>query len=345
MKIFVFFVLFSFLFISCGSDGVESIFSQSTSLEITEVDPVNNIIEIYNGTNESIDISNYWLCSRISYESLSGVTLVTGSLVLDAGQRVTLKTNSLDLDDTSADLGLYSTNTFANSDSMVDFIQWGAGGLGRESVAVAKGIWTTGDFISISSNMNRSMTKVSFGDSSSNWASSLKTFGGQNASGSDIGFAVGGGELVVSEVDPINNVIEIYNGTGTSVDLSGYWFCSRISYEALNASSLISGSLVVPDKGYVVLQLSSLNLDSVSADLGLYSTNSFASAAAMVDFVQWGAGGLGRESVAVSKGIWTAGDFVSSPSEVASVSRITSGGQASSWNVFGHTLGSSADTN
>jgi len=30
---------------------------------------------------------------------------------------------------------------------MVDFTQWGAGGIGRESVAVTKGIWSTGDFI------------------------------------------------------------------------------------------------------------------------------------------------------------------------------------------------------
>ena len=34
----------------------------------------------------------------------------------------------------------------------------------------------------------------------------------------------------------------------------------------------------------------------------------------MNDFVQWGSGGHGREFVAVSKGIWGFGDFVSGPS-------------------------------
>ena len=52
------------------------------------------------------------------------------------------------------------------------------------------------------------------------------------------------------------------------------------------------------------------NLTS-EADLGLYlASGSFGATSAMVDFTQWGSGGHGRESVAVSKGIWTAGDFV-----------------------------------
>ena len=44
--------------------------------------------------------------------------------------------------------------------------------------------------------------------------------------------------------------------------------------------------------------------------LGLYSENQFANPDAIIDFVQWGAGGSARENVAVAAGIWTAGEFV-----------------------------------
>ena len=59
-------------------------------------------------------------------------------------------------------------------------------------------------------------------------------------------------------------------------------------------------------------------MDDAGADLGLYlpvvnATNSnadFADSEMMIDFTQWGSSGNGRESVAVTKGIWSAGDFV-----------------------------------
>lgn len=61
------------------------------------------------------------------------------------------------------------------------------------------------------------------------------------------------------------------------------------------------GSLNLGTGDYVVL--SGFGLNDTSADLGLYNTNSFANAAAMEDFVQYGGSGIGRESVAASKGI------------------------------------------
>jgi len=336
------------MIVSCGqSSGGGSAVNSNIApfVQLVEVDPVDNIVEIFNGTSDIVDLTNYWLCSRISYERLGTSTVVSGALSILPGQRTVFKTSTLNFNNASADLGLYSTNSFADPNSMVDFVQWGAGGLGRESVAVSKGIWTTGDFVPTPGGINDSITRMSSDTSSAAWQSALKTFAGPNANASDLGFAVGGGQLVVSEVDPINNIVEIYNGTPGVIDISDYWFCSRTSYEQLSSSTLISGSLNIPTQGYVVLQTTGLDLNDTAADLGFYSTNSFANPNSMVDFVQWGAGGLGRESEAVSKGIWSAGTFVSGLNMQTSVSRNSSGGFVSSWSVIARTFGSSADIN
>ena len=47
------------------------------------------------------------------------------------------------------------------------------------------------------------------------------------------------------------------------------------------------------------------DLDDSASDLGLYTTNTFTDANAMVDFVQWGTDqDVGRSDVARDKGIW-----------------------------------------
>jgi hypothetical protein len=56
----------------------------------------------------------------------------------------------------------------------------------------------------------------------------------------------------------------------------------------------------------ILVVAAGMDLDDTASDLGLYTTNSFASTAAMVDFVQWGTSAdVGRSDVAADKGIWT----------------------------------------
>ncbi len=123
--------------------------------------------------------------------------------------------------------------------------------------------------------------------------------------------------------------IELKNFGTTAVDVSGWWFCSRFIYTQLNSMTLMSGSLNIPPGGIVAL--SGKSLDDTSADLGLYNSATFASTSAMEDFVQWGAAGLGRESVAVSKGIWTAGDFIATVAAGHSIEYDGDGDASSDW--------------
>jgi hypothetical protein len=70
-----------------------------------------------------------------------------GSLNLAAGAEVTV-TSSIGLSVSDSELGLYNSSNFASSVSMQDYVQWGSAGHEREVVAVNKGIWTAGTFVS-----------------------------------------------------------------------------------------------------------------------------------------------------------------------------------------------------
>ena len=143
----------------------------------------------------------------------------------------------------------------------------------------------------------------------------------------------GEGELRINEVlySTSNDLIELKNFGSESVDVSTWWFCSLFAYAPISDLSIVSGSLNIPPGG--ILAVSGFNMNNAAADLGLYETNNFMSSAAMHDFVQWGTAGNGRESVAVGKGIWTAGDFVSSASEGHSIEFDGEGRASGDWKI------------
>lgn len=126
-----------------------------SQVRIIKVIPSTNTITVKNYGASDVDISGYRLCSLIKYTSnlTSGITINSGDMNLSAGEEVEfvapggassswqdLKVNS--------DLGIFlPSGSFGSAANMVDFVQWGSGGNGRESVANSKGIWTSGDFV------------------------------------------------------------------------------------------------------------------------------------------------------------------------------------------------------
>ncbi|WP_047547696.1 T9SS type A sorting domain-containing protein [Psychroserpens sp. Hel_I_66] len=115
----------------------------------------------------------------------------------------------------------------------------------------------------------------------------------------------------IVEVDPSADTVTIKNFGSTTQDIGDYRLCSLFGYRTLSSqTTLVNGSFnLAPNAEFTVSIPNYLN-DS-AADLGLYlPTGGFGTAANMLDFTQWGSGGNGRENVAVSKGIWTAGTFI-----------------------------------
>lgn len=120
--------------------------------KLLEVDPAADTVTIKNFGTTTVDIGSYRLCSIFSYRTLSSqTTVISGSLNLAPDAEVTVSIpNWLSLSASAADLGLYlPTGNFGVAANMVDFMQWGSGGIGRESVAVTAGFWTAGTFINI----------------------------------------------------------------------------------------------------------------------------------------------------------------------------------------------------
>ena len=121
------------------------------SVRMACVNPWKNQVTIKNFGTVAVDISDYRICSKLNYTTdLASQTVLAGALTLGAGSTVTIQLTQITLDSHAADIALYLTGTTSFTDSlqMQDFTQWGTGGQGRENVAVAKGIWEAGTYIS-----------------------------------------------------------------------------------------------------------------------------------------------------------------------------------------------------
>jgi len=113
----------------------------------------------------------------------------------------------------------------------------------------------------------------------------------------------------ITGVDPVNDQITISNFGSETIDISAYRLCSEFNYTPdLSSLTTVDGDLALESASAVTM--TGFALTDEAADIGLYlPEGGFGSADAMVDFFQWGSDGNGRESVAVEKGIWTAGEF------------------------------------
>ncbi len=118
-------------------------------------------------------------------------------------------------------------------------------------------------------------------------------------------------QIRITGVDPNQNLVFIRNFGPTNVDVRSYILSSKLSNFTIGSMHLHAGndSSLAPMQSIWVI---GGPLDATGADLALYAPNTtdFNNTSNLLDFVQWKSGGHGRESVAVSKGIWTAGDFV-----------------------------------
>ena len=101
-------------------------------------------VEIINTSNETIDLSNYWLCDRPSYEQLGNLTVSCGDLNLAAGASVTVITSSITVNPAGDEMAIYSSSSFGSSTAIIDYVIWGnRSGSTREPTASQAGIWTT----------------------------------------------------------------------------------------------------------------------------------------------------------------------------------------------------------
>lgn len=124
----------------------------AANLRLVGVDPTNNQVTIKNFGNASQDITDYRLCSNINYTFSgigAGTSIVSGDLDLGPGEEVTVVWGVIGAFRTTGDdMGLYlAEGSFGSPSTMVDYMQYLTTDGGRESVAVAKGIWTNDETV------------------------------------------------------------------------------------------------------------------------------------------------------------------------------------------------------
>jgi len=255
-------------------------YNLNAQVRIAKLDPATNSVTLKNYGSTNVPISGYWFCNFPAYGQVSSMTSVAS---LDPGEEVNIA-SSINFAVADGEFGLYNTNSFGSSTAMEDYMQWGSAGHQRESVAVAKGIWTAGTFVDLAAPFAYS------GSGTENGAEQWITFR----------------SVRISKLDPSTNSVALKNFSSSAVNISGYWFCNFPAYGQVSSMT----STVMLNPGEEINIASSVNFAVADGEFGLYNTNSFGSDTAMEDYIQWGNAGHQRESVAVAKGIWDAGTFI-----------------------------------
>ncbi|MEK6151957.1 hypothetical protein WIW50_01790 [Flavobacteriaceae bacterium 3-367] len=320
--------------------NANSIVAPEVSVVLNEVAYLGDQVELYNNGNLTIDVSDYQLClgpgtyRRIGDLTVSGdLALAPGAFLVATYDQINTAAGQIGGANATGGLGLYINNSdFTAESTLADFVQWGDGGSIRESVAVAAGIWTAGDFVEVIADVDNSIAFDGEGNASSDWAeTTTTTFGDANTVTAPVR------SVVINEVEYlVNDEIEIYNNGDVTVDLASYWLCFgpgayfRIGDPAM--TDVVSGSVNLAPGEFLVVSAVSLSAPDAAGAVGLYINNTnFADANTIRDFVQWGAAGNAREIVAVTAGIWNAGGFVPNVANGSSIAYDGEGEASTDW--------------
>ncbi|MFK8161394.1 MAG: T9SS type A sorting domain-containing protein, partial [Lewinella sp.] len=104
---------------------------------------VDGRIEFFNGTDEAVDVSSFWLCNFPAYQQISTMTLECGEFLIQPGE-VTVISGFNGFNAVDAELGLYTTNSFGTASALIAYLEWGSTGHRRSSLAVNNGFWSNG---------------------------------------------------------------------------------------------------------------------------------------------------------------------------------------------------------
>lgn len=135
----------------------------------------DNMVEILNVSNNTIDVSGFWFCQFPDYQGIGNlIDICGGDLLLDPGEILAIETTLINFNSADGELGLYSEFGFDDPDNILDYVEWGSTGHERSSVAVNASIWTDGDFAPAWTSGN-ALQYDGTGDSSTDWAESETT--------------------------------------------------------------------------------------------------------------------------------------------------------------------------
>jgi Secretion system C-terminal sorting domain len=114
-------------------------------------------------------------------------------------------------------------------------------------------------------------------------------------------------QIRILKLDPATNSVTLKNFGNSNEPISGLWFCNFPAYGQVGSMTTVTSL----DPNEEVNIDSSVNFAPADGEFGLYTSSSFSSSSAMIDYMQWGSASHQRENVAVAAGVWSAGTFIS----------------------------------
>ena len=155
------FSLVLILFAGCSDGSVDGNEAPEQQLEapvrIVEVDTETEQMTLRNFSNETVDLSGYWICARPGYDRIGNadaIRVVSGDMNLAPGESLVLDVSPagagnfqpiVELDE-NGEAGLFSEATFGSEDPaiFVDFVSWnGVSATTRVEQAVNAGVWNS----------------------------------------------------------------------------------------------------------------------------------------------------------------------------------------------------------
>jgi Secretion system C-terminal sorting domain len=160
---------------------------------INEILP-GTTVELKNIGDAAQNVSSYYLCDFPAYQQIGTSNIIFGNVMMQPGDILVIN-NVFSMSANDGELGLYATPSYSSSAAIRDYVEWGSTGHTRSTVAVAAGIWTTGDFVP-AFTAGSSIEYDGSGNSSTDWAQQASpTIGAENGGGGCLAFggAIAGG--------------------------------------------------------------------------------------------------------------------------------------------------------
>ena len=161
---------------------------------INEIFPETSQIELFNRTSSPIDVSGFWLCHTtpgLIYARIPDNTVIEpgGFLIVNWGldgknfenEIFTFPAVPIPLNVEHGEFGFYksfgfSEDNFADSNLLLDYVQWGEADHFRQGVAVGANIWPENAFVP-SPPPGQSLAYTGDGDTPDAWMHTTPTIG------------------------------------------------------------------------------------------------------------------------------------------------------------------------
>ena len=289
------------------------------TIVLNRVSSVSAIFDIKNVSNDTIDVTDYWICEGPGmYNRIGDVIIECGSFdyVMAPGD---VKGLNISVDNVDGELAIYTDDDFTDPDDMIHYVEWGSTGHARSDVAVAAGLWTSGDFVASFDVMN-SIYYDGDGITSGDWDEGATNLCGDLPA-----------QVVFNRVSDVDMVIDLKNISTDTLDLNDFYIGQEADLHRIGDLTVDCGPadrILAPDEN---LGLMISPISNADGELALYRSLANAGFNVVSDYVQWGSAGHQREQSAVFSGVWTMDDFVAAITADMSIYYDGDGDSSSDW--------------